>query len=67
MTLEEIQQAVNDGKTVHWANENYVVLKGRTIQQWLVKCVSNGSCIGLTWADGKTMNGKPEDFYIKES
>jgi hypothetical protein len=34
--------------------------------QWLIKCELNDHCIGLTWRDGVTMNGKPEDFFIPE-
>ena len=63
MTLEEIKQAVTDGLTVCWMNSLYVVIKNRH-GEYLVKCRSNGNCIGLTHADGVTMNGKPEEFYI---
>lgn len=66
MTLNEIKEAVEAGKTVHWASANYVVIKDR-IGQWLIKCVSNNSCIGLTWRDGVTMNGRPEEFFIHEN
>ncbi len=67
MNLEEIKAAVRSGKTVHWSNPGYVVTwntfpNGK--EQWLIKCTFNGSCIGLTHADGITMNGKPEDFFI---
>lgn len=64
MNLQEIQAAVNEGKTVHWKSEIYVVHKD-DIGQWHILCTSNQSCIGLTHKDGKTMNGKPEDFYIQ--
>jgi hypothetical protein len=64
MTLDEIKQAVLDGKTVHWANARYVVIHD-SIGQWLIKCGEH--CIGLTWLDGVTMNGKEEEFYIAES
>ena len=66
MTLEEIKQAVLEGKTVHWSNTNYVVVKD-SLDQWLINCPSNGYCIGLTWSDGKTLNGKEEDFYVAVS
>lgn len=49
MTLAEIKAAVN----------------GRdTLGQWLIICDSNESCIGLTWQDGVTVNGKPDEFFI---
>lgn len=63
MTLQEIKAAVEAGKTVHWANTGYVVTKD-SLGQWFIKCVWNDNCIGLTWRDGVTMNGKPEDFFI---
>lgn len=66
MTLQEIKDAVESGKTVHWATELYVVKKD-SIGQWLIVCTHNGNCIGLTWLDGVTMNGKEEDFFIKEA
>ncbi len=66
MTLSEIKAAVEAGKTVHWANECYVVVKD-SLGQWLIVCTPNDHTIGLTWRDGVTMNGKPEDFYVAES
>jgi hypothetical protein len=62
MTLEEIKAAVEVGKTVYWSNRSYRVVKG-VADQWLIKC-DNGHCIGLTWTNGTTMNGKPEDFFV---
>jgi hypothetical protein len=62
MTLEEIQAAVKAGETVHFSNEGYTVIKD-SLGQWLI-AHKGGYCIGLTWRDGVTMNGKPEDFYI---
>lgn len=64
MTLEEIKAAVDSGAVVCWKNNAYQVVKGAS--GYLVKCVLNGHCIGLTWADGVTMNGDPEDFYVKQ-
>lgn len=65
MTLEEIKNAVDDGKTVHWSSTLYKVIKDN-LNEYLIKCTSNGFCIGLTWTDGKTLNGKEEQFFIAE-
>ena len=65
MTLEEIKKAIEEGKRVHWSHSGYVVVKDN-IGQYFIKCLSNNHCIGLTWLDGVTVNGKPEDFYISE-
>jgi hypothetical protein len=64
MNLQEIKQAIEQGKNVKWANDNYNVIKDSK-NQYFIQCSSNSHAIGLFWADGKTLNGKEEDFYIK--
>ena len=64
MTLDEIKAAVLAGKTVHWEQSNYVVKYHDKSEQFNIVCTTNNHCIGLTWRDGKTMNGKPEEFYL---
>ena len=64
MTIQEIKQAVDNGQTVYWSNGSYTVIKSN--DDYLIRC-SNGSCIGLTWADGTTLNGREKDFFIKPS
>ena len=63
MTLQEIQSAVQAGQTVHWQTKAYEIVHDQ-IGQWLVVCRSTGGCWGLTWADKKTVNGKPWDFFV---
>jgi hypothetical protein len=62
MNLEEIKKAVDEGKSVYWSNRNYEVIKDKN-GQYLICCSLNNSCIGLTWTDGTTLNGKEMDFY----
>jgi hypothetical protein len=64
MTLNEIKSAVEAGQSVHWANDGYSVIKDK-LGQFLIIFKTNESCIGLTWRDGITLNGKEADFYIK--
>lgn len=64
MTLQEIKEAVDAGKTVCWGNEGYKVIKGSS--QYLIKFIPNNDCIGLTWNDGVTLNGKENEFFISE-
>jgi hypothetical protein len=64
MTLAEIKQAIEDGKKVHWANTSYEVVKSKN-GELLIKHIG-GHCIGLTWTDEKTLNGKEEEFFIEE-
>jgi hypothetical protein len=65
MKLQEIKQAIEDGKTVNWSNSLYEVVKSK-YGELLIRCKNNDHCIGLTWQDGVTMNGKEEDFFIKQ-
>ena len=64
MTLEEIKCAVMNGHTVHWENEAYVVEYAPDIDDFLIRCVLNANCIGLTWQDNVTMNGREDQFFI---
>lgn len=63
MTLEQIKAAVLAGKTVHWQNKGYTVQVDNA-NQWYILSTPNNNYIGLTWQDGVTLNGKPEQFYI---
>lgn len=65
MDLESIKSAVLAGKTVHCSSDSYRVVCD-SIGQWLIVC-TNGWCCGLTWKDGVTLNGWPEEFYIAGS
>ncbi len=47
-------------------NPAYRVVKDK-IGQWLIVCDINGYTIGLTWMDGVTVNGRPDEFYVAES
>jgi hypothetical protein len=64
MTLDEIKYAVKNGKTVHWANEGYIVCRD-SLDQWNIICTQNNNCIGLTHKDGITLNGSPDEFFIE--
>lgn len=61
MNLQQIKTAIEQGKKVHWSNSLYQVIKDKK-DQYLIVC-TNGYCIGLTWQDGITLNGKEQDFY----
>jgi hypothetical protein len=68
MKLNEIKAAVLAGKVVHWKNGAYRVIfdptRGSVVAGFLIECVLNGDCIGLTWTNGVTMNGEEADFFI---
>ena len=63
MTLDEIKKAVDRDKSVKWANKLYDVIKD-SLGRYLIVCNSNQYTIGLTHTDGKTLNGRPSEFYI---
>jgi len=73
MTLTEIATAVDAGRTVHWQNGSYTVRKGpahddapgNAANPALRYVIAHeaGNCIGLTWRDGITLNGKECDFF----
>ena len=63
MTLDEIKAAVDAGNGVHWKNYAYRVIKD-SLGQYLILCVMNEDCVGLTHRDGVTLNGQPEDFFF---
>ena len=62
MNIAEIKQAVDSGHAVHWSNKGYRVIKD-SIGQYLIEFHRTGHCIGLTWLDGVTLNGKERDFF----
>lgn len=63
MTVDEIKTAVEAGQKVYWCNPGYQVIKD-SIGQFLIKFIPNGHCIGLTWQDGVTLNGEPDEFFV---
>lgn len=69
LSLEQILEAKQQGKRVFWASYGYEVLlaEGKDPTEplnYFIKYMPNGSCQGLTWLDGKTVNGKAEDFFV---
>ena len=66
MTLQEIKQAVDAGKRVHWSNAGYAVTRDR-LGQYLITFKKNGSTIGLTNRGGIQLNGQPDEFFIADS
>lgn len=66
MTLNEIKTAVYAGQRVYWADKGHEVVHDN-VGQWLIRCVDGNDCFtGLTWTDGKTLNGKPEEFFTDD-
>lgn len=64
MTLEEILRAVDEGMPVHWQSSAYLVERPAGGGACVIRSLSTGHCISLTWTDGRTLNGEEEDFFI---
>ena len=62
MSLDDIKTAIYNGYRVHWKSNNYLVLKDK-IDQYLIKCLSNSYCVGLTRSDG-TLIEDPNHFFL---
>ena len=67
MNLQEIKAAVLAGKTVHWSTTAYAVRYNERGDCFNIVYTPDGNCIGLTWRDGVTLNGKPKEFFIAEA
>ena len=63
MTVDDIKDCVDLGMIVHWYNDLYTVIKDQH-GEYLIECVKNGSCIGLTHLDLRTLNGEEKEFYV---
>lgn len=63
MNISAIKRAVDGGKIVQWATPAYRVIKDDK-EQYLIKCLTNGACWGLTNISGDTLNGKKSEFKI---
>ena len=64
MTLAEILRAVEEGLPVHWQSPGYLVDRAHRDGKCVIRCLFTVYCIGLTRADGVTLNGREEDFFI---
>jgi hypothetical protein len=65
MNIAEIKAAVDADKPVRWANDGYHITRD-SLGQYLITFQANQHCIGLTNRAGDKLNGKPDEFYIKE-
>ena len=45
--MEKIKQAVLDGKTVYWMNDNYEVIHDKILNKFLVHSKGNSNYVGL--------------------
>lgn len=63
MTIAEIKHAIDNGKVVQWASPTYRVIKDIK-GQYLITCLLNCFCWGLTNQAGTRLNGDPAEFSI---
>jgi hypothetical protein len=67
MKSAEIRRAVDEGQKIFWSNPSYEVIKGNSPGEYFIRCLSTGHCISLTHADGITLNGAENEFFIAPS
>lgn len=60
-TIQEIKQAVDQGKEVYADSALYKVEKNK-YGQYYIKCTSNGHCIGLTGHEGTAYENQLNGF-----
>lgn len=63
MKLEEIKKAVDAGKTVHWCNTGYEVLKDCYSNYYIVYTL-NDSAVGLCRRDNGKLIEDEIDFFL---
>ena len=63
MTIVKIKRAVDGGKIVQWCTPSYRVIKDRK-EQYLIQCLLNGACWGLTNIQEDRLNGDESEFKI---
>ncbi len=63
MTIQDIKNQVDNCKNVYYKSHNYIVIKD-SLNQYLIRCLSNNHCIGLTNLNGDRLNGNESDFFI---
>lgn len=61
-TIQEIKTAVDQGKTVHWLDKRYKVVKANG--DYIIKSEFNGLWIGSINVLGDKLNGLEKDFFI---
>ena len=69
MNLQQIKTAVDAGRTVHWSNTGYIVIKDKC-GKYHIKYLPNG-CTTELHGQARTkfenvLNGRPDDFFIAE-
>lgn len=63
-TAQEIMDAVDRGESVYWNSLRYPVHKDRRGQYFIGE---GAAMIGLTWADGTTLNAAAKDFFVLDA
>lgn len=66
MTLDEIKKAVESGKTVHWANRGYKVIKSKKTGEFLITFEGSDWCCGLETKNGQLAED-PKRFFIPDA
>jgi len=63
---KEIKRAIDEGLGVYWCTTECRVWKDEKSNGYFISSEATGHMIGLTWANSETLNGKEDEFFIKE-
>jgi len=64
MNIQEIKQAITNGKIVCWSNTSYVVITNSVTNELYLKFIPNGHIIGIESDNGELINAKEEELFI---
>jgi len=63
MNIDEIKAAVDEGKIIHWGNDNYVVIKNNG-GRYKIKSKEDNSCINLSWLENPASSIREDEFFV---
>lgn len=62
MNLNEIKQAVNEGKTVHYKDKKHYIVKAGA--NYYIRTEGSEYCVSLTCLAYEKLNGEEKDFFV---
>jgi len=65
MNIDDIKKAVDLGKTVHWSNEGYQVVKSKDGDSYGVLFLVNDNYVNLEFED--SLQGDEADFFLSDA
>ena len=67
MNAKEIRRAIDEGLRVYWCSPEYRVWKDEKSSNYFISSETTGHTVGLTWTNSDRLNGKEEEFFVRET